>query len=62
MIASESGIELAWKVEQEMDASGTDCMLQLCNRHTAEAVKARSFEAIRNRKRLIRVRYSHRYR
>lgn len=31
MTASESGIELAWKVEQEMDASGTDCMLQLCD-------------------------------
>lgn len=38
---SEAGVEVAQTLTAEMDKAGSDCVLQLCNQHAAEAVKKR---------------------
>lgn len=37
--------ESAWKMSQDMDASLTDCTLQLCSWHVAEAIKKKLIKA-----------------
>lgn len=34
-------MSMAWKLASELDQTGTDCTLQLCSRHAAEAIKKR---------------------
>ncbi|MCJ1467534.1 hypothetical protein MMC07_006159 [Pseudocyphellaria aurata] len=38
---SEAGMEVAWRMEQELDSVGSEVKLQLCSWHAAEAVKKR---------------------
>lgn len=35
------GMDVAWQMTPQMDELGTECFLQLCNWHAAEAIKKR---------------------
>ena len=38
---AQAGMEVAWQLSSQMDELGSDCFLQLCNWHAAEAIKKR---------------------
>lgn len=38
-------LNIAWEVSQAMNSVNTDCVLQICTRHVAEAIKKRLIKA-----------------
>ncbi len=38
---AEAGMQVAWRLSHQLDDLGSDCFLQLCNWHAAEAIKKR---------------------
>ncbi len=40
-IIAEAGMEVAWRLGHQLDDLNSDCFLQLCNWHAAEAIKKR---------------------
>lgn len=38
---AQAGMDVAWQLQSQLDDLGTECFLQLCNWHAAEAIKKR---------------------